>query len=226
MMKMSDWAKQEVEIACKRENPNRKEGEWDYGCACYESALKAFNSLMEDGHSGLSMGFTKQILNRLIDGDPLTPIEDTDNIWSERTYLKGGDIKMSYQCKRMSSLFKDVYVDGRVEYHDNNRFNCIDVHNGSSWHNGFVSKIMSEKYPIKMPYIPEKYEVYIEEFLVDPKNGDFDTMGILSVKLPNGCRVGIGRYFKEDGHSFIEISESEYEDRRDISNKAYPIVED
>lgn len=42
-----------MEIACKREAPDREPGEWDYGCACYESALKAFNSLCEDGHSGL-----------------------------------------------------------------------------------------------------------------------------------------------------------------------------
>ena len=48
-MGMKEWAEREVQIACKRENPDRKEGEWDYGCACYDSALKAFNSLMEDG---------------------------------------------------------------------------------------------------------------------------------------------------------------------------------
>lgn len=42
MSNMLDWAKREVEIACKKENPNRKEGEFDYGCACYESAIKAF----------------------------------------------------------------------------------------------------------------------------------------------------------------------------------------
>ena len=49
-MSMLEWAKREVEIACKRENPDKKEGEFDYGCACYESALKAFESLCEDGH--------------------------------------------------------------------------------------------------------------------------------------------------------------------------------
>lgn len=52
---MLEWAKREVEIACKKENPNRKEGEFDYGCACYESALKAFESLCEDGHLRKSM---------------------------------------------------------------------------------------------------------------------------------------------------------------------------
>ena len=45
--------KNEVEIACKRENPDRKEGEFDYGCACYESALKAFiDSVQEALESG------------------------------------------------------------------------------------------------------------------------------------------------------------------------------
>lgn len=85
-MSMLEWAKKEVEIACKRENPDKKEEEFDYGCACYESALKAFESLCEDGHSGMSIGFTKNILNWLIDGKPLTPIEDTDYIWKEIGY--------------------------------------------------------------------------------------------------------------------------------------------
>ena len=53
-MSMSEWAKREIEIACKRERAEdgTKEGEFSYGAACYESAYKAFKSLMEDGHSG------------------------------------------------------------------------------------------------------------------------------------------------------------------------------
>ena len=74
-MSMQTWAEKEIEIACKRD------GDWDYGCACYESALKAFKSLMGDGHSVFSIGVTKHILNRLIDGKPLTPIEDMDDWW-------------------------------------------------------------------------------------------------------------------------------------------------
>ena len=77
-----DWAKKEVEIACNKENPDRKENEFDYGCACYASALKAFESLYNDNHSGYSIKITQMILNRLIDGYPLTPIEDTNDIWN------------------------------------------------------------------------------------------------------------------------------------------------
>ena len=79
-MNMEDWAKNEIEIACKHERGDKNPKEFDYGCACYESACKAFQSLMEDGHSRTSIGFTKAILNRLIDGKPLTPIEDTPDI--------------------------------------------------------------------------------------------------------------------------------------------------
>lgn len=146
---MQLWAEREIEIACKHENPDRKAGEWDYGCACYESALKAFKSLLEDGHSGFSIGMTKYILNRLIEGKPLTLIEDTDDIWDKCTYRKEFNM---YQCKRMSSLFKDIYPDGSIKYHDNNRICCINVDNPNvSYHNGLVSNLIDEMYPITMP---------------------------------------------------------------------------
>ena len=48
-MRMKDWAKKEVEIASAKERGNAPADEFDYGCACYDSALKAFNSLCEDG---------------------------------------------------------------------------------------------------------------------------------------------------------------------------------
>lgn len=43
-MSMLEWAKNEVAIASKRERGNKPEGEWDYGCACYDSAMRAFES--------------------------------------------------------------------------------------------------------------------------------------------------------------------------------------
>ena len=113
-MTMTNWAKREVEIACAHERGDKIPDEWDYGCACYKSAYKAYQCLMGDGHSGMSIGFTKNILNRLIDGKPLTPIQDTPAVWEMPTDY---DDKISYQCNRMFSLFKDVYTDGRVLYH-------------------------------------------------------------------------------------------------------------
>lgn len=220
-MKMSEWAKREVEIACKKENSDRKEGEFDYGCACYESALKAFNSLLEDGHSGYSIGFTKNILNRLIDGQPLTPIEDTDDVWEERGVYKDG-VKMSYQCKRMGSLFKDVYEDDTVKYTDVDRFICYESDSNIGYHNGFVNKIATECVgEITMPYYPstKPIKIYTSECLFDPKNGDYDTVGIEYLEFPDGQRITIARYFKEAEDGFEEIDYDEYKMRLEIANR-------
>lgn len=219
-----DWARNEVEIACKKENPNRKEGEFDYGCACYESALKAFESLTEDGHSGFSIKMTQAILNRLIDGKPLTFIEDTDDIWNN---IYETHNKTTYQCKRMSSLFKDVQKDGTITYTDNNYCYCINIHDSNdTYSSGFVSRFIHEKFPIAMPYMPanKPIKVYCEEFLTDKKNGDFDTLGILYlIKEENGQpnRIEINQFFKEtfekkDGkfRGWTEITKEEYDERK------------
>ena len=214
-MSMEDWAKNEIEIACKYERGDKNPEEFDYGCACYESAYKAFQSLMEDGHSGMSISFTKAILNRLIDGKPLTPIEDTPDIWNCLTDRNKN--YTSYQCKRMSSLFKDVYNDGFVQYRDVNRFYCLDKDDPDmgGWHNGFINQILDEQFPIVMPYRPSSkpWYVYCSEGLSDPKNGDFDSIGIHYVLKPNGERVDINRFFKEGENEWIEIDRQEYENR-------------
>lgn len=213
-MDIKEWAKREVEIACKKENPYRKEGEFDYGCACYESALKAFNCLIKDNHSGMSIGFTKNILNRLIDGKCLTPIEDSDDIWNYS--FDRGDWVKTYRCKRMSGFFKDVYPDGSVKYTDVNRVIKVDMTTDTIWHSGFVDRIVDELYPITMPYIPtdKPYKVYCEDFLTDSKNGDYDTVGVLYGIDPDGNRFEINRYFKDGDRDMIEIDKEEYEARK------------
>lgn len=217
---MELWAENEVKAACQHENPNRKKGEFDYGCACYESALKAFQSLCEDEHSGASIMFTKAILNRLIDGKPLTPIEDTEDMWS--ILQRDGDVK-EYQCKRMFSLFKTVDPDGSVSYQDITRFRGIDINNPQvRYHSGLIDKVLGELFPIKMPYMPfvEGYRVYTEDFLTDPKNGDFDTVGISHVVTPQGDTRIINRYFKEaadEPDGFVEIDLNEYAERKNLT---------
>lgn len=59
-MSMYEWAEQECRLACKKENPNFDfdSDDFDYGCNCYKSALKAYKSLLEDEHSGMSFSFT------------------------------------------------------------------------------------------------------------------------------------------------------------------------
>lgn len=217
-MSMKEWAEKEIEIAKKRERGNAPESEWDYGCACYDSALKAFNSLLEDGHSGMSIGFTKNILNRLIEGMPLSPIEDTDDIWNV-SHINKNDDYISYHCKRMSSLFKDVYTDGTIKYCDNDYCQCVYIHNPEiAYHFSLVSNIIYEMFPITMPYFPTATpkKVYCEDFLVDPANGDFDTVGIFYVMHPDGSRTDINRYFKAEDNGWKEIDIDEYKLRYSI----------
>lgn len=222
-MSMKDWAEREVEIACKRENPDREEGEWDYGCACYESALKAYKSLVEDGHSGFSIRLTQHILNRLIDGKPLVPIEDTDDVWNECGRY-GDDKVKHYQCSRMASLFKDVYPDGTVKYSDNDRVVMVEMATDTTWHNGLINQIVEELFPLTMPYMPtdKPYRVYCEECLSDPKNGDCDTIAVHYILKPDGERVDVNRYFKEGNSVYRcwdEIDRAEYEKREEMDRK-------
>ena len=145
---MEIWAENEIKIACERENPNRNKGEWDYGCACYEGAFEAFKTLLGQGHSGYSIRITKHILNRLIDCKPLTPIEDIPESWNECGLNKDGT--QTYQCKRMSSLFKDVYSDGRVEYTDVDRVVCQDTHDGFEYRNGHLRELVLVSYRVSV----------------------------------------------------------------------------
>lgn len=213
---MELWAEEEIRIACERERGGASEDEWDYGVACYESALKAFRSLLEDEHSGMSIGFTLGILNRLVKGQPLTPIEDTDDVWIKRgryPYEKDYD---TYQCKRMSSLFKHVYTDGHIEYLDIDRFTCVTLGSSACWYNGFVAKIAGEHFPVTMPYMPKTYKVVCEEFLTDRANGDYDTIGILYILDSAGERKEVNRYFAGTEEGWREIDLSEYEQRRQM----------
>lgn len=221
-MNMLDWARQEVGIACRKENPDKKRGEFDYGCACYGSALKAFESLCGDGHSGFSIKMTQSILNRLIDGKPLTPIEDTDDIWDTCTWHDSDGFKW-YQCKRMPSLFKKVYPDGAIKYRDNDRSYCVDINDPRIiYTSGLGSCVVDAMFPITMPYMPSKpIKVYCEDFLTDKKNSDSDTVGVFyAIKTENGQpeKIEINRFFREpegneDG-KWTEISKEEYDERK------------
>lgn len=216
-MSMSEWAKREVELACKKENPNWDGKSFDYGCACYQSALKAYNSLCEDEHSGMSFSLTKNILIRLMEGKPLTPITDDDffidgNIpYENPRFLKENGLKSNLQCPRMTSLFRAETLDGKVSYSDIDRVVYIDK-NGDCWTNCIVSEIMDKLFPITMPYIPsdKPYKVYGEDFLLDKNNGAYDHQAFLYVITPEGNKIELDEYYKEVNGEMVKISKEEY----------------
>lgn len=215
-MSMKDWAKREIEIAVSRERAEdgTKEGEFSYGGACYESAFKAFESLLEDGHSGMSIGFTKHILNRLIDGKPLTPIEDVEENWNDVSHFGLKEKHMTYQCNRMYSLFKYVYPNGSVEYRCTDRHYCRDIVKDYTYISSLCTDILDELYPITMPYMPadRPYVFLVEELKLQDTPGDSDTMVIHSLQKPDGTVEEMNWYYTEDATGrMVQITTAEYE---------------
>lgn len=219
---MKEWAKRELDILCNSQKDDDDPMGYGYIRACCDSALKAYESLLGDDHSGFSIGITMNLLNSLVSGKALTPIEDTEDIWNECSYVpRDSDIVKQYQCKRMTSLFKEIHKDGSIKYHDINRIECYDVdHPSATYHSSFINRVVGEMFPLTMPYKPTKpYLVCTESILTDSKNGDFDTKGILSVTMPSGEVIKINRYYKESDVGFVEIGCDEYLERKDIHNK-------
>ena len=108
-MTTTEWAENEVKLACKRAG--------NYGNTCLKSALKAYKSLSKDGHSGMSWQITRNILEKLLRGQPLTPITEND-------FEDGGEDD-HVQCDRMFSLFKET-KNGKVVYSDIDRVAYTD----------------------------------------------------------------------------------------------------
>ena len=220
-MKQSEWAKREIEIACKKENPEWDGESFDYGCSCYQSALKAYNSLAEDEHSGCSWNITKNILIRLMNSLPLTPITDEDfdnssDLLPSKVLKEQGFVSQK-QCQRMSSLFRHETLDGKVTYSDVNRVYCIDINNeGNTFICSRARKIVDQLYPITMPYKPtvQGYKIYTEDFLTDKKNGDYDTQAYIYMITPSNERIDLNIYEGEVNGKWINLTKEQYEERK------------
>ena len=208
-MKMTEWAKKEVELF--------KEKQDDYGKLYADSALKSFLSLVEDGHSGLSIKITQNLLNRLINGQPLQPIEDKDFVQDpnmpqdSEEYLKENNLKSEIQCPRMPSLFRYEHLDGKIEYHDVNRAYCFNIDNPHITYTSHLCKIIDELYPITMPYYPSvnKYKIAVENRLHDKSLGDYDLIRIVYIIKPNSEKEIINRCYQEVITGYFKYKDSD-----------------
>ena len=171
---------------------------------------------MEDDHSILSFNLTKNILIRLMEGKPLTPIEDIPENWNQEVIRKEDDGTVVYQCKRMSSLFKTVHPDGSASYSDVDRYYCVNMDAPkTTYQGGGAGQIVDEYFPIVMPYDPPtgQYKVYTQEYLTDRVNGDYDTKEFCYIIDPFGHKVQIRRYFGEVDDQWQELSAEEFNKR-------------
>lgn len=208
-MSMIEWAEREVAIVCKEEC---KDKELDnYANGCYKSALKAFKSLCDDGHSGMSIGFTLNILNQLVKGKPLTPINGTDEEWEA---VERGGMRVTYQNKRYFGFFKEIYADGKAVYKDMNR--TIVYYDGeeTGFHNGHASKIVDELYPITLPYMPTgtPYKVYCNCF--ENPWGDEEVREYTHLINPKSEREELNKYYIMSSKETKEITKEEFEKKK------------
>lgn len=96
----------------------------EYACACIDSAARAYKAML--GVEKPVSGRAKELLNRLLKGQPLSPITEEDfqsggpsGEWEvEPNVLQDKHLKSSVQCPRMFSLFREEGLDGSVSYSD------------------------------------------------------------------------------------------------------------
>lgn len=218
-MEMIDRIHNEVNLACMKENPDWDGKSFDYGCSCYQSAFKAYKSMYDDGHSGYSWGVTANILWRLIHDKPLTPIEDTPDVWHKVRDTKRGGVV--YQCDRMPSLFKEVDSNDHITYTDHDR--VVAIYNGQSVY-GSMCRDVDKLYlpPVTMPYYPsvDPYILIFENFCTDGDKMAYDTYAYLELRDPKGNIIIQDKYFKvSDNYETPAISKDEYEFRKQLAKK-------
>jgi len=192
---------------------------WEgYVDSCLDSALKAYMCLEGDGHSGMSFSITRGILENLMHGIPLTPIEDVPESWSDIT---SGNPK-HLQCIRRSSLFKDINEDGTASYHDIDN----DVLDEVSMRDGHVSclgsyrttltlkKYAPEALEITFPYCPPRFPWRVrmtsEITPSDQRQACYWDFCFLSyIKKPNGEYIDINKFvgFSSNSKKIEELSD-------------------
>ena len=213
-----EWADKELELALADLDKEEDEAVKLMSKSCFESAMRCYRTLIADNHSGTSMGITKHIINRLISVKPLTPIEDTEDVWTPVHDAEKDNKK--YQSTRLPSLFKIVDKDGNVTYNDNNRVVCRNFLNGDRFYYGFVSNLIDKLVPITMPYNPsdKAITVYVKDFTL----GDYHYLGIYNAILPGKGQIDINKFTKinEKANIAAEMEQGEFEklieDHKDV----------
>jgi hypothetical protein len=112
--------------------------------------LHMMNEFAEEGHSGFSASYAINILTKLMEFKPLSPLTGEDDEWN----LVGDE---HWQNKRCSSVFKGVDgscydIDGKVfwEWYKNE-----DGKAEKTYYTGYGCSI-----PVTFPYKPPKEPIY------------------------------------------------------------------
>ena len=87
----------------------------------------------EQGHSGMSAGFTISLITKLLKGDTLTPLTNDPSEWEQ--HPKEMDPQQTWQSKRKFSCFSDdnlkTYYD--IDEEENREWELDDNGNKTGW---------------------------------------------------------------------------------------------
>ena len=216
----TERVRKEVEYAIECEKKEATEDNdyafLDYFVECCRSALRAYETMAADGHSGMSWGLTRQIFSRLAEGKPLRKLnsyEDHPEEWKERsdwTFLDG----IVFGNTRYPSLTYRVSLRDEASYRDIDRWVFEEIDNPhTTWNIGLLANYLDEKFPIKFPYTPQTIHVRIEELLTDPAHGDYDAQRIIDFVDPETgevVKVDACFAFSDEEDKMVEVGKKKW----------------
>ena len=208
------WAKEEVELACKRATIDSENKAFYEDSTCYKAALIAYEGLMRSCYCTSAIDTTKKILIRLMDNLPITPIMEED-FGREGTIPSDGTILSVVPCKRYPSLLKITYVNGYVKYSDRGRVQYTDFtgHDNLALDNDSVIDAIDKIDPISLPYLPSMNKYMVVTFVTNTGNmvtGVITYRNYFCLHSPNGEKMLLNLYEKEFKGERFKITEEEY----------------
>lgn len=117
-----------------------------------ESILELVKTFSNQGHSGFSANYTKDILYELLSSKPLRPLTGEDDEWEDISYKRNN----LQQNKRCSAVFRENGDNATAKYLYGKIFTEDD---GKTWFTGKDSSV-KVTFPYHVPGKPE--EVYLE----------------------------------------------------------------
>jgi hypothetical protein len=147
MSNLTDWAKSELDRLITGDSDGA-----EMQRAITKNILEIVEVFSKQGHSGFSASYALNIIKRLLDWKPITPLTGEDSEWIDQTESNGGNSLQ--QNNRCSAVFRHnndnstaYYIDGKVFSDDG----------GESWFTNKESCV-----PVIFPYVvPEKPEYII-----------------------------------------------------------------
>ncbi len=144
-MSLVNWAKEELDRIGSKDDEMQQ--------VMNDNILEIVETFSKQGHSGFSANYALNIIKRLLDWKPITPLTGEEDEW----HFVGDN---TYQNKRYSAVFREG-TDNSTVYNIYGKVFSDD--NGKTWYTCRESRV-----PITFPYIvPEKPEYII---LNDNKN--------------------------------------------------------